>query len=260
MQCAWDWEEDSAGEHNLPVNFAFAVQQARVCVERISMREGDIRRALIRALGNEHAAEPDTIIMDELTVCRGVSRVDVAVINGKLHGFEIKSEQDTLARLPGQIDSYCQVFDSVTLVATESHLEKLLGVVPAWCGVWLAKEEASGSVSFCEHRAPDSNPGTVPSSVAELLWRCEALEILERHGLAAGLKSKPKKRLWSELVAQFEPICLAREVRCAIKARQGWRADARRLLNDESTPPFSSLSHCQSTPRRRIRGSSCPPN
>lgn len=224
------------------------------------MREGDIRRALIKALGNEHAAEPDTVIMDELTVCRGVSRVDVAVINGKLHGFEIKSEQDTLTRLPGQLESYCQVFDSVTLVATQCHLQKLLEVAPDWCGVWVASGDSEGAVVFCEHRAPNSNPGIVPASVAELLWRCEALEILERNGLAAGLKSKAKRVLWSELAAKLEPTRLAQEVRNAIKGRQGWRADARRLLSGESGPLSSSSLHSPLRPRRRTRGSSYHPN
>jgi hypothetical protein len=63
------------------------------------MRDGDIRAALHAHLIVEHQEEPDTRFLDELSLC-GLVRVDVAVINGTLAGYELKSDQDTLRRLP----------------------------------------------------------------------------------------------------------------------------------------------------------------
>jgi hypothetical protein len=48
-------------------------------------------------------------MLDEFGLEHGEVRVDVAVINGELHGYEIKSERDTLERLPRQVKAYSAV-------------------------------------------------------------------------------------------------------------------------------------------------------
>ncbi|WP_300554835.1 sce7726 family protein, partial [Desulfovibrio sp.] len=85
------------------------------------MRDQEIRAALHETELKKFYENGD-LILDELGVCSGASRVDVAVINGALHGYEIKSDQDTLDRLPQQILSYSRVLDRVTLVACDNHL------------------------------------------------------------------------------------------------------------------------------------------
>ena len=44
----------------------------------------------------------DTIVLDELGLCHGDVRIDVASVNGELSGYEIKRHADTLARRPKQ--------------------------------------------------------------------------------------------------------------------------------------------------------------
>ena len=46
-------------------------------------------------------------------------RIDIAVVKGALHGFEIKSDFDNLKRLARQVDLYSQVLDRATLVVGE---------------------------------------------------------------------------------------------------------------------------------------------
>ena len=75
----------------------------------------DIRKALLESLRSEHAEDPSTLILQELAVCDGSARVDVAVLNGSLAGFEIKSERDSLNRLESQIENYARCFDSLTI-------------------------------------------------------------------------------------------------------------------------------------------------
>ena len=82
----------------------------------------DIRSALRSRLLAKHAADADTVIIDELGVCRGKVRVDVAVVNGMLHGYEIKSDRDNLRRFSGQVDFYGKVLDRATLVVGEKTL------------------------------------------------------------------------------------------------------------------------------------------
>ena len=60
-------------------------------------------------LAEEHSC-PGTLFVNELGLNHGRFRADIAVMNGKLVGYEIKTDQDTLVRLPAQIDGYNEVF------------------------------------------------------------------------------------------------------------------------------------------------------
>ena len=59
------------------------------------LRDKDIRIALIEEINNLNIGNNYRIV-EELSVCDGEARVDVALINGKLCGYEIKSDRDTL--------------------------------------------------------------------------------------------------------------------------------------------------------------------
>ena len=73
--------------------------------------------------------------MDEFAILEGSGRIDVAVVNSKLHGYEIKSAVDTLERLPSQQESYSKVFDRITLVADERHIPEAVKILPPWWGL-----------------------------------------------------------------------------------------------------------------------------
>ena len=66
----------------------------------------------------------DTVVLDELGLCQGDVRIDVAAVGGELSGFEIKSPADTLTRWPKQCRFYSKVVDRAWLVATEKSVEK----------------------------------------------------------------------------------------------------------------------------------------
>ena len=86
------------------------------------MRDRDVRKALHHKVLKEHHGDTNTLVLDELGLRHGVARVDVAVVNGYLHGFEIKSDSDTLDRLPSQVTIYNAVLDRATLVVGEKHI------------------------------------------------------------------------------------------------------------------------------------------
>src|ERR1700755_210395 len=104
------------------------------------MRDRDIRSALHRVLQAEHATDQHTLIVDELGLCQGAARADVAVLNGSLAGFEIKSDRDTLARLPNQAQIYGRVFDYVTIVVGAKHARSIRSSVPSFWGITVASE------------------------------------------------------------------------------------------------------------------------
>src|SRR5260370_36720159 len=99
------------------------------------MNDRDVRKALRAQLILEHRGEPDTLMIQEMAIPRGAARIDIAVVNGWLHGYEIKSDLDTLVRLVSQRDAYCGVFDRVTLVVGERHVRDAIEFVPDWWGI-----------------------------------------------------------------------------------------------------------------------------
>jgi hypothetical protein len=88
------------------------------------VRDSDIRAALMTHVLATHFAEPGTLLRHELGICAGQRRVNVALINGEIAGWEIKSDEDTLTRLAGQVDAYGQVLDRATLVTTPRWVDR----------------------------------------------------------------------------------------------------------------------------------------
>lgn len=186
------------------------------------MRDIDIRRALREQLERDYGDDPATLLVDELGVDEGSFRIDVALVNGAFQGFEIKSPRDTLVRLPAQARAYGRVFDALTLLVTARHLDSALELLPEWWGVIIA-DHREGKVELAEHRGPTSNPGVDPYAIAQLLWRGEALEVLEEHGLARGRRRKPRRELWATLATELPSDRLGAIVRERLRARRSWR-------------------------------------
>lgn len=203
----------------LAVNFGMATPQTP------RFRDRQVRQAVLARLTGLHHGESGTRIVQEMGLAAGAVRVDVAVINGVLHGYEIKSPADTLSRLPEQAAVYSRVCDRVTIVTAEAHLAKLRDLIPSWWGVWTIGA-VDGEPALTEVATPGDNPTLDPYAVAQLLWRDEALQLLEEHGLAAGLRSRPRSALWRALAEALPLERLGQEVRSILRNRPAWRADS----------------------------------
>lgn len=182
------------------------------------MRDGDIRAVLRTQLITE--VGPETVVIDELDLC-GATRVDVALVNGFLAGFEIKSPRDSLRRLPLQVEIYSEVLDYAAVVSADNHLRGVQDAVPAWWGIWAV--DVRGPVQVQEVRRGARNPMPDADSIVQLLWREEALAILQRLGKDAGVRSKRRWHIWDRVVQELSLEELQTEVRTALRTRTGWR-------------------------------------
>ena len=176
-------------------------------------------------------------IFEELGVRHGKARIDIAVVNGVMHGYEIKSDRDTLQRLPEQMGVYNSVFDHITLVVGKSHLYDAINLVPDWWGITLTKFNADGQIVFHSIREAKDNKDTqVPVSIARMLWRAEALKILEERNEADGIRSKTREVIYKKLAEVLEDDIgtLKEYVRNALLISRGdWRSVAQPVLSGD---------------------------
>lgn len=183
----------------------------------------DLRKAVKCNLLAPLCTDPSTLVIDELGLRHGAGRIDIAVVNGDLHGYELKSDHDTLRRLPKQIGVYNSVLDRVTLVVTQHHFPQAIQMIPGWWDLLLAQSAPAGDITLRMIRAGGINPKISALAVAKLLWRDEALRLLEVHGAAEGLRSKPRRFIYAHLVERLDLHEIRTYVRNQLRARKDWR-------------------------------------
>jgi len=186
------------------------------------VRAREILAAVESSLRREHRRDP-TVFRREWSIGVGATRVDIAAINGTITGCEIKSARDNFGRLPAQVRLYSAVLDTAILVVEgDAAAARAEHVVPEWWGIWSARGSSGSAVTLTVLRDGSRNPAPDPLSVAQLLWRDEAYEVLDSRGLAAGMRAATRWRLWQALADQLSLPDLQFEVREAIKARPEW--------------------------------------
>lgn len=178
-----------------------------------------IRRALFDDLRASFG--PGAVIVGELGILEGRSRVDVACIHDRLDGYEIKSAADAIGRrLERQVTAYSRVLDRAALVVAESKLQAALRKVPDWWGILVVPGgDRPGALEVFRQGA--DNPQPEPLAIAQLLWRDEALRLLQERGADRGMARKPRRVLWQQLceVLTLEELRLA--VRQFLRRRLG---------------------------------------
>lgn len=197
--------------------------------------DSDIRSLLLNSFleVDEYINEEDTVVINELDVCSGISRVDIAVINGKTHGYEIKSMQDNLDRLPYQIESYNQVFDTMTIVAYEDHIKKVKSIVPKWWEIKCVSSKKD-NIIIKTIRYGKQNSNISVYNVAMLLWKDEMIDLLlSNSNITKGFNNKTRSGLAKMIENRIDSHIVLDYVRNTLKHRQGWRAVSLQMLNDD---------------------------
>ena len=185
--------------------------------------EGVIRVALKKRYLRHYRGREDILVIDELGLAHARSRIDLVVFNGHLHGYEIKSNNDTLDRLPRQLNDYCSALQKLTLVVAPRHLETTLSMIPTWCGLMEVIKGPRGGVTLALRRRARMNPKLDPFMLAHLLWRPEAQELLLQRGASSLEVNAPRKQLYRALADKIPVRELAPAVKAAMASRPTWR-------------------------------------
>lgn len=190
------------------------------------LRDYDIRQALVEKIEKENQKHDCSSyrIIEELSICDGDARVDIAVANGKLCGYEIKSDVDTFERLPRQIQYYGTTFDKMTIVVGKKFTDKVADVVPDWWGIKVAYTNKFGNISIKNIRNPKINKSIDAYRLTQLLWKDEMIDILKKNNIK-GISNKSRYKL-REIAAETISLNEIKDyVRETIKTRSNWRVD-----------------------------------
>lgn len=218
-------------------------------------RENDVRQALVRSL-SRRITTTSHLLVPEVDIRWSVpARIDLLLVSDKIHGFEIKSDSDSLARLHRQVDAYNAVVQRAIVVVGARHIEAVWHQVPIWWAVWTAKR-LNDQVVIKVARMARSNPNVDPLAVTSFMSRAFIVEALRNHGVH-GLSALPVDSLREELVARLGPRATIRLARQSMIQRRDWQN--RSLLSSESRR-FQSVEQMADLPTGLPRGQSDVPS
>lgn len=199
-----------------------------------------------------HATDAETRIVEELDLGPG-ARADLVVLNGRIEGYEIKSDHDSLIRLPHQIEAYEAVCDRVWLVTTDRFASSALEHLPAWWGVLVARRRAD-QIVLVRRRAARAHRQQRVRALLELLWKSELLAVCDRHAIGHA-RSKSTVVALRDAIAErrISQRRAADEVRGMLLLREDWRAVRPSASGDAPSRPVSRSSGSRSglPPHRR---------
>lgn len=168
----------------------------------------DVRRAFYEYI---RPLKPSSMFIHEMafTVDKEEGRVDLVAVDTKMHGFEIKSDADSLTRLTRQVRVYSKVMDTMSMVVTNRHESGTRRIVPSSWGIYMYDK---GLVT--ELRAPEESTELTPRALAGLLWKERALQLLSDNGLERGYARKAKHVL-HDFIAEAVDLAIIKEAVCA---------------------------------------------
>ncbi len=105
--------------------------------------ENRLKTAIIDRLYASNHVTDDAVLVSEMVVENWARRADIVLANGRLWGFEIKSEQDSLSRLPGQIETFSRSFEKLTIVTVVKFEKAVRELLPEGVGLWVEMMDGS---------------------------------------------------------------------------------------------------------------------
>lgn len=187
------------------------------------MTDLEIRQNFHRKKLYKYHTNKDSLVIDELGLNHGKSRADIAVINGYLIGYEIKSDKDSLARLKQQIKSYDSVFNKSYIIVGNRYNKIIHKYVPEYWGIIISEKNNNNVINFKLARKSYKNKKVKPISIARLLWRTEVIEILKNDKVPLKLLRQPREVLYKTLIEIYNEKEIQKLILKYLKNRKNWR-------------------------------------
>lgn len=178
--------------------------------------DADVRKLVLAELNEKYANRNDTKIVNELGIANGNSRIDIAVINGILHGYELKSESDSLGRLVRQANYYDKIFERMTLVIDRKFLTQSKEIVPKWWGISVVNADYSKTIPIRKGRKVKTK--NYPT-LLNLLWKQELTGLLDYLEYPKKLKRLGKDDIYKLILQDKRKDTVKEYIYSALKKR-----------------------------------------
>lgn len=192
---------------------------------QFSYGDAEIRAELHKKKFDRYAEREDVLVVNELGLAHAKSRIDIAIINGCIHGYEIKSDKDNLIRFASQLDTYRRTLSKLTVVSASKHIPEILDKLPTWCGLIEVKIGPRGGIHFITLRRAEQNPDVERTMMAHLLWHSEATELLLDQGASRKSLRRPRRELYDMIADAMSEKEITRAIRDKMRSRKGWRVE-----------------------------------
>lgn len=186
------------------------------------LNDADVRELLMGELHLHYKNDPNTRIINELGINNGRSRVDIAVVNGIIHGYEIKSDLDTLDRLPRQMSYYNKLFERMTIVSSRKYYEQIRELVPIWWGIKIISADRTRLI---EKRKGRKKGYQDIDTLLSLLWKKELEELIDVLKYPKKMKKLKKHQLLEMFSLEADVKVIQQHVYNSLKTRENWRPD-----------------------------------
>lgn len=145
------------------------------------VRDSDLRVALSETIDSqygqlEHLLVPEVDILVSLP-----GRIDALLVADRICGFELKSDVDSLRRLPRQVEIYCPVLERATLVVGTKHVDAASKIVPSWWAIWTVRR-VDDKLALSVLRRGRLNPCVEPYAVSTFIPRDVLVPYLRAQG------------------------------------------------------------------------------
>jgi hypothetical protein len=187
------------------------------------MTEDQIRSDIRAQLPRFFPSISEARLVEEMEICTGKARADMAVITDRLIGIEIKGPQDKLDRLPNQVSQYSKCFDQVVLIVHEILARDAIRIVPRWWGVVVGADK-NGNSSYRWKRRPAENCEVDVGAVLALLWRTEIEALFLRFLNSVPSLRTSKQKLRDKLLADVPSSALKVAGIQLLRQRREWRS------------------------------------
>jgi hypothetical protein len=181
--------------------------------------ETRMKAAVIDRLIEAGQVNGDAVLISEMMVANWARRADIVLANGKLWGFELKSESDRLTRLSGQIESFSFHFEKFVVVVAERFESRARALLPDGAGLWIAQQDGT----LKERIRPKVMPLTKEAAIT-LMTASELRRLLACNG-CSGIKDAARHKL-EELAFGLPASDLSNAARHAVKCRHRQRHNA----------------------------------
>jgi hypothetical protein len=186
------------------------------------VRDEDVRRAMTVAVSQRMAQRPHVLVPEVEVRWSVPARLDALLVADRISGFEIKSDVDSLSRLPRQVEAYGMVVERATLVVGERHRAAASALVPAWWNIWVARWRGD-EVAIRQVRGGRLNPSIDSLAVTSFLSRDDLVEALRARGHSR-LSSMSVDQLRLSVASELGRKETLKYARATMLARQDWRS------------------------------------